>query len=126
LEVAQAFGEGGALGVRTLARGLDAPQERVATMLEALERAGIVALRGPSGEAALWQLARPAGSIRVGDVLGALRGDATRWYPARISGRVAREVLEALGRAEADGAGGLTLATLLADVTSVDPGKERK
>jgi membrane protein len=96
-----------------LSEALRVPVRTVHGVLADLESARVVAaLDARHGGG--WQLGRPAEAILVGDVLGALRGprEPAAGEPA-LSGAVA-ELLAELAEAEAKGAGGRSLAEVLA------------
>jgi membrane protein len=124
LEVARAFRDGAPpWSSEALAEALDVPVRTVRAVLAELERAGIVAPRGAAGEENCFQLGRPAESIPVTDVVGALRGGREKARGDRdVSGAV-ESVLGELDDAADKGAGGRTLADLLAALPPRPPRK---
>lgn len=73
IELAAAQPAGGVLQVAEIAQRQGIPDRYLEQMLTSLRRAGILrSIRGPRGG---YQLARPAGEIRVSDVVHCLEGE---------------------------------------------------
>jgi membrane protein len=122
VEVARAFRDGAPAWTSDgLAEALDVPVRTVRTVLEALDRAGVVAARGAVEEEGGYQLGRPAEGIPVTSVVRALRG--VRENP-RGDPDVSVAVDDVLGELEAGaekGAAGRSLADLLTSLPARAP-----
>jgi membrane protein len=111
-QLARAFRDGeGASDSEALAEALRVPVRSVRGVMEELERAGIVAPRGDDRDT--YQLGRAADSIRVGDVLRALRGPRQGPETRAQLGREVGEILDELDRRGEELLAGRTLADLL-------------
>jgi membrane protein len=114
LEVANRFRSGGPpWNAEGLADAVNAPVRSVREVLDRLEDAGIVSTRTDGEQTDAFQLGKPAGNVRVGDVLAALRGDRGR---AMANGRIAAVVdatLADLERSQREGGSRDTLESLL-------------
>jgi len=114
--VARAFRDGdGALAAEALADALEVPVRTVRAVLGELEAAGIVAPRGDAREAG-YQLARAAESIRIEEVLRALRGSSDEAAPPVTHDEAVRSLLAEIERGARGALGGRTLADLAASV----------
>jgi membrane protein len=128
LEVARAFRDAAPpWSAEALSEALRVPVRTARGVLADLAAAGlVVALQGADREGR-WQPGRPAERIQVSDVLAALRGprEAAAGDPALAA--AAGELLAELAEAEAKGAGGRTLAEVLAGIPPArrPPGRER-
>jgi membrane protein len=124
LEVARSFRDGApSWSSEALAEVLDVPVRTVRAVLAELERAGIVAPRGAVGEEGCFQLGRPAESIPVTEVVGALRGSREKARGDREVSEPVEAVLDELDAAVEKGAAGRSLADLLAALPPRDPRK---
>ncbi len=93
---------------------LDIPLRTVRGVLDQLERAGIVSRREVEDRGEAVQLARPAESIRVADVLGALRGPRETPIGVEDLRSVVEAVTERIDRRALEG--DVDLAELLGDL----------
>jgi membrane protein len=124
LEVARAFRDGTPAWTEdALSEALRVPVRTVRAVLADLEAAGLVAALAPAGRAA-WQLGRPAERILVADLLAALRGarEVAGGDPA-LAGAVG-QLLAEIDEAAVKGAGGRSLADLLAEIPPARPVRE--
>ena len=123
LEVGRTFRDGApAWSAEQLAEVLDAPVRTVRAVLAELERAAVVAPRA-AGEEGCFQLARPAETIPVTEVVGALRGSREKARGDREVSEPVEAVLGELDDAFEKGAAGRSLADLLAPLPARDPRK---
>ncbi len=120
LELARSFRDGGPVwNADGLAERLDVPVRTVRDVCSALVAAGIAAPYGNERDGG-YQLGRAAETVRVGDVLTALRGERDVHLPDEQVGRAAEEVLGRLEQGAAEAAGNDTLAAVLARVAATD------
>jgi membrane protein len=123
LEVARAFRDGhAAWNADGLSDALKIPVRTVRDILRHLEAAGVVAERGGDPREDDFQLARPAETILVTDVIASLRGMRPRMHGDPAVTRPVELLLAALNEGEVKSAAGQSVADLLAEVdASVDP-----
>jgi membrane protein len=122
LELVRAFRDG--LGPRSaewLSERLDSSLRVVSELLVRFERVGIASVCSRGDSDASFQLARPAESVRVGEVLGAIRGRRTGEPAAAARGEGVRGTVRDIEAVLAEAESALTavrersLASLLSD-----------
>jgi membrane protein len=99
-----------------LSESLRVPVRTVRGVLADLDSAGVVVALDARGHAGAWQLGRPAERILVSDVLAALRGPRELAAGEPALAAAVGSLLAELAEAEAKGAGGRSLADLLAEI----------
>lgn len=119
LDVARAFRDGRkAWNADGLADSLRVPVRTVRDVLRHLEEEGIVAETGGDNRAEGFQLGRPAETILVTDIIHCLRGDREHVLGDEAIAGPVDALITAMTEGEAKGAGGRTLANLLAEIQS--------
>jgi membrane protein len=115
LEVARAFRDAAPPWTAdTLSEALRVPVRTVRGVLADLAAAGLVVALDGAERAGAWQPGRPAERIQVSDVLAALRGPREAAVGDAALADAVGELVAELAEAEAKGAGGRTLAEVLA------------
>ena len=121
IEVARAFRDAvPAWTPEALAHALTVPVRSVRALLGRLEAAGIVAARGEDGEESGFQLSRPAETIRVGDVLDALRGARQAQGGDPVARAVVEGIVAELEETVGKGPASRTVAEILAEVPPLE------
>ena len=112
LELAGIQAQGGRLQVSAIAQRQDIPERYLEQLLTSLRKGGLLnSSRGPRGG---YQLARPAATIQLSEVLDCLEGRSEPEQAAQPS--LERQVLQALDTQLADQRRALLESTTLADL----------
>jgi membrane protein len=122
VEVARAFRDAAPAWTDDgLSDALRIPVRTVREVLARLDEAGVVAARSAPDQPEGFQLGRPAESIRVSDVLFALRGAREPVAGDSGVGALVEGVFAELEEGAAKGPAGVTLAELLSGISPLEP-----